>query len=109
NAEDHNREQKPPYLDPALIIDTRLADIERQNREDKAEAKKHNRGQRATNWLLTLFTGLLFITSIASNILLWRQTALTKDSADAAKSAAKTASDTLDETKRTSAHLEMQH
>jgi hypothetical protein len=103
NPEDYKREQQPPYLDPSLVIDTRLADIERQNREDKTEAKKHNRSQRATNWLLTLFTGLLFVTSFASNIFLWQQTALTKKSADAAKSAAKTASDALAQAKIDSA------
>ena len=72
-SEERDRKQQPPYLDSALVIDTRLSEIERQQREEKAEQKKHNRSQRTTNWLLTIFTGLLFVTSVTSDVLILRQ------------------------------------
>jgi hypothetical protein len=99
NSEEHERKQNPPYIDPALIIDTRLSEIERQQREEKAEQKKHASSQRITNWLLTIFTGLLFFTSVASDVLMLRYVDLTKKSAEAAESAAQTATKTLDELK----------
>jgi hypothetical protein len=84
NSEDQKRNQQPPYLDPSLVIDTRLSEIERQQREDKADSRKHERSQRNTNRLLTLFTGLLFVTSVISDILMLRYVGLTKESAVAA-------------------------
>jgi len=92
NFEEHQREQQPAFIDPSLVINTRLSEIERQQSEEKAEAKKHARSQRTTNWLLTAFTGLLFVTSCISDVLLLHQTSISKESADAAKSAANTAS-----------------
>jgi hypothetical protein len=88
NSEEHDRKQQPPYYDSALIIDTRLSEVERQQREDKAESKKHNRSQHVTNWLLTIFTGLLFVTSVVSNVLILRQLKIAKESADAAMKSA---------------------
>lgn len=111
DSEDRERKQQPPCFDPALVIDTRLSEIERQQREEKAEQRKHNLSQRITNWLLTIFTGLLFVTSVVSDILILRQSALpssalklpksaadqAKRAADAAESSATTANNTLKE------------
>jgi len=72
--EKHNR----PYVDESLVINSRLSEIERQQREDKAEQRKHERSQRNTNRWMVIFTGLLFITSVASDIVLERQTDLNK-------------------------------
>jgi hypothetical protein len=100
NPEERDRRSQPPYIDPSLIIDTRLREIERQQSEDKADQKKHEASQRKTNWLLTIFTALLFVTSAASDILMLRYVNLTKQSADAATSAANTASDAQSQSKR---------
>lgn len=49
---------------------------------------------------MALFTGLLFLTSVVSDIILIRQTAASKQSADAATKAAQIASDTLEELRK---------
>ena len=95
NPEEHERKQNLPYLDPSLIINTRLNEIERQQSEDKAEQKKHASSQRTTNWLLTIFTALLFVTSCVSDFILLRQASISRESANAATSAAETAAETL--------------
>lgn len=100
NAEESKSKEQLPYFDPSLVIDTRLSEIERQQREDKAEQRKHARSQRVTNWLLTVFTGLLFFTSVGSDVLLLRQTSITKESADAAKRVAETSAKELELTQR---------
>ena len=92
---EHHSETKPPYIDEGLVINTRLSEVERQQREDKEADKKHNRSQLITNQLLAVFTGFLFVTSVISDTILFRQTKATKESADAAKSAAETADKTL--------------
>jgi hypothetical protein len=99
NPEERDRQQKPPYLDPALIVDTRLREIERQQAEEKGQQQEYNRKQLRFNGLLVLFTGLLFLTSIGSDFLLLRQTSISKESANAAKSAADTAQGVLAQNK----------
>src|SRR5580698_9361176 len=84
NSEESECAQQPPYFDRALIIDTRLSEIERQRREERVEQQRHAHSQRFTNWLLTVFTGLLFIASIASNVLILRQLRIAEKSTDAA-------------------------
>jgi hypothetical protein len=81
-----------PPLSSILV----LAKIERQQREDKAEQKRHARSQRRTNWLLTIFTGLLFVTSFVSDVLILRQINVAKLSAEAAKTAAEQAKRSAD-------------
>ena len=98
--EQNKTNQKLPYIDESLVINTRLNELERQQREDQKEQKENARHQRITNWLLTIFTGLLFVTSVVSNVLLFRQTMSTKLSADAAKSAAETTNLALHVTQR---------
>src|SRR5438874_8471211 len=93
-------DKKPPYFDESLIINTRLSEIERQQNEDKKEQQKYNRSQLRFNKLLTTFTGLLFVTSAISDVLMWRYVNITKQSADAATSAADTASHQLELTER---------
>jgi hypothetical protein len=88
NSEEHDRQKQPPYLDPALVIDTRLSEIERQQAEEKKQQQGYNRKQLRFNGLLVLFTGLLFVTSIVSDLLMFRYVDLTKQSAKAAKIAA---------------------
>lgn len=95
--EQRDRQHNPPYFDDSLLINSRLNEVERQQREDKAEQRKHERSQRKTNWLISIFTGLLFVASLASDLLMLRYVVLTKQSADAAKdgaAAAKSAADT---------------
>ena len=100
NQEEHDRQQQPPYIDPGLLINTRLSEVERQQREDRAEEKKHKSDQLKINKSIAIFTGLLFVTSVLSDCLLFYQSSLNKESAKAAKSAADTAAASLDLTKR---------
>jgi hypothetical protein len=95
DQEQRDRKQNSPYFDDSLLINSRLSEVERQQREDKAEQRKHERSQRQTNWLITIFTGLLFVTSLASDLLMLRYVALTRESADAAKNVADTSAKTL--------------
>jgi hypothetical protein len=88
DREEHERKQQPPYLDPSLLINTRLSEVERQQSEDRAEEKKHKSDQLAINKSLAIFTGLLFITSVVSDCILLYQTNITKESVNAAKAAA---------------------
>ena len=100
SPEEHDRTQRPPpYLDPGPIIDTRLREVERQQREDRLEQKQHSRDQLKVNKYIAGFTGLLFITSIVSNLMFQRQISIAKESADAARSAATTADESLKITK----------
>jgi len=101
-AEQQQPEQRPPYIDEGLVINTRLNEIERRQLEEKAEEKEYKRRQLRFNRLTLIFTALLFLTSAVSDWLLLRQSIVSRDSADAAKksadaakSAADTASDTL--------------
>src|SRR5947209_7357941 len=88
-------DKKPPYFDESLVINTRLSEIERQQNEDKKEQRKYNRSQLRFNKLLTIFTGLLFATSVIPDVLIWRYVNITKESADTAAVAAKTADDSF--------------
>src|SRR5580658_6781950 len=102
-SEEYNPKQQPPYIDPALVIDTRLRQIEREQTEEKKQQQEYNRKQLRFNGLLVLFTALLFLTSIGSDLLMLRYVNLTKQSADAATSAANTASMALAQSKIDSA------
>lgn len=95
NPEEHYRDKQPPYIDPSLVIDTRLREVERQQAEDKKYQREYNTRQLRFNKWLVIFTGLLFATSVVSDIFLFRYVELTKNSADAAKSAADTAREAL--------------
>src|SRR5580704_15176634 len=69
--------KKPPYaVDESLVINTRLNEIERQQREEKAEERQYKSRQLITNRLVAIFTGLLFFTSVVSDVILIRQTAI---------------------------------
>jgi hypothetical protein len=80
---DHPDKQQP-YFDESLVINTRLNEIERQQREEKREQQEYNRNQLRFNKLLAIFTGLLFLTSLVANILMLRYVNITKEAADAA-------------------------
>jgi hypothetical protein len=97
--EEHRRDKQPPYLDPGRVIDTRLREVERQQAEEKEYQRGYNLRQLRFNKWLVIFTGFLFVTSVASDLLLWRYVVLTKQSADAATSASGTAASTLGEMK----------
>lgn len=92
---EHDRSipKPPPSVDESLIINTRITQLEK-------EEKEYKRRQLRTNNLMALFTGLLFLTSVVSDIILIRQTAASKQSADAATKAAQIASDTLEELRK---------
>jgi hypothetical protein len=64
--EEQDRQKQPPNIDESLLINTnsRLREIERQQAEDKEYQRGHD-----SNLLLTIFTGLLFVTSAVSDIL----------------------------------------
>jgi len=100
----HQERQKsqsdPPYFDNSLVINTRLSEIERQQHQEAAERKEHERSQRRSNWTMVVFTALLFVTSTVSDVILIRQTNIARESADAAKSAADAATRTLEEVKK---------
>jgi hypothetical protein len=95
--EEKHPESHPPYVDGSLVINTRLNEIERRQREEEKEEREYKRRQLRFNRWTVIFTGLLFLTSTVSSVVLIRQTKASKQSADAATSAAKTASDTLTE------------
>jgi len=103
NSEERDRQRQPPYADPSLIIDTRLREVERQQAEEKRQQQEYNRKQLRFNGLLVLFTALLVVTSIMSNVLMLRYVNLTKESADAATSAANTSREALEQAKLDSA------
>jgi hypothetical protein len=98
NHEQHNRQTdppKPPFGDESLIINSRLREIERQQSEDKAAQKKHEASQRTTNWLMTVFTGLLFIANIVSDFVLIKQTNIARENANTAAESVKLTKDLL--------------
>ena len=95
NHEESNPERESPLPDAIRAINTRLDAIERQQRKDEEDERRHNLSQLRVNKTIAIFTGLLFVTSVVSDIFLLVQSNIGKDSAEAAKSAAKTASDTL--------------
>jgi len=84
--EDHHM-QPAPFTDEGLVINTRLLAIEREQREEKVEQHKYNENQLRFNKWLTVFTGLLFATSIIADCLMIVQLRVAKVSADAAYSA----------------------
>jgi hypothetical protein len=88
-----------PY-DDSLLINSRLKDVERQQREDKEADRRHNRSQLITNRSIAGFTFLLFVTSAVSDFVLIRQTLIAQQSANAATIAANAAKTSADLTKR---------
>ena len=98
--EPHQNIPQPPYVgDEGLLINTRLNALEEEERQYK-------RRQLQINNRIALFTLLLVATSAVSDIILIRQTAATKESADAAASTARTAAGQLEQMKGTSAQTE---
>jgi hypothetical protein len=91
SGDEKQPEHKPPYIDESLVINTRLNEIQREQREEKEEQRKFQRDQLRFNKVLAWFTGLLFLTSAVSDLLLLRQTSIGKESADAARKSADTA------------------
>jgi len=53
-----------------------LDEIERQQREERKEEGEYKRSQLRFNKWLTIFTGLLFLTSVAADILIVWQIAM---------------------------------
>ena len=102
NDEQRQAHKQPPYFDDSLVINTRLQEIERRQAEREAEEKEYKRRQLRFNSWTVVFTGLLFLTSFVSDWILFRQTSATRESADAAKKAAKVADDTLELMKKSS-------
>ena len=91
----------PPYLgDESLVINTRLAEIEKRQNSEKEEEREYKRRQLRFNRWTVVFTGLLVAASVVTNLIMLHQTTLTKESADAAKSAADTATENLKITKQ---------
>ena len=82
--EEQRRDKQPPYIDEGLLINTRLSEIERQQAEEKKYQREYNSKQLRFNSRLVLFTALLFVTSVVSDLLMLRYVILTKQSADAA-------------------------
>jgi hypothetical protein len=95
NQEAGNPERETPPTEAIVVINARLDAMERQQRQDEEEERRHNLSQLRVNKTIAIFTGLLFVTSVVSDIFLLRQSSIGRDSADAAKSAAKTASESL--------------
>src|ERR1700680_4015341 len=98
NSISDNPKDKLPPSEAALLIkvESRVEELERQQAEEKKEAARQQKRQVRYNGLLTVFTALLFVTSLVSNIVLIRQTQASIEGARAATSAANTAKDTLD-------------
>ncbi len=95
-SEEHKGHGVPPYIgDQSLVIDSRLNKLEREREEEKKEEKRYKDQQILFTRLTVIFAALLFFTSLISDIILFQQTRVARDSADAAKSAADTASKTL--------------
>jgi hypothetical protein len=91
DSEEKQRQKAPPYIDDdRLIINTRLSEIQSEQKREKEYQHSHDRKQLRFNKWLTIFSALLFLTSAVSDILIWRYVGLTKQSADAAKTAAET-------------------
>jgi hypothetical protein len=95
-----NPQRSGPYVDESLVINTRLSVLEKQEAEDKKYQRDYNKKQLTFNGILAFFTVLLFCSNLASDILLFRQTSASKESADAARSAAETAANEFGITKR---------
>jgi|ERR1039458_2944369 hypothetical protein len=104
---EHDGERQPLPTDPVLI-DARLREVERQEKEDKKQQQEYNRKQLRFNSRLVWFTGLLVVTSAVSDLLMLRQASIAKLSADAAKTAAQAASDTLSNIKTRGAETKTQ-
>ena len=95
NQKAGNPERAAPPTEAIVVINARLDAIERQQRQDEEEERRHNLSQLRVNKTIAIFTGLLFVTSVVSDIFLLLQSSIGRDSAQAAKSAAQTASDGL--------------
>lgn len=94
-SEENKPHGKSPYIDESLVINSRLKEIERRQEEEKKEERQYKERQlRFTRWTV-IFAGLLFLTSLVSDIVLIVQAKSARDSADAAQSAAHTAAETL--------------
>jgi hypothetical protein len=96
NQEQHDPTKPPPYFDESLVINSRLNEIERHQREEKEEEREYKGRQLRFDRLMVVFTFLLFVTSAVSDVVYIRQASIAKDSSDAAKSAADTARKTLE-------------
>lgn len=95
SQEQRDPTKRLPPIDESLVINTRFNEIERRQREQEAEEREYKRRQLRFNLLLVVFTALLFLTSAVSDWLLLRQAIASRESADAATAAAKSATDTL--------------
>ena len=104
---EHDGERQPPPTD-SVLIDARLREVERQEKEDKKQQQEYNRKQLRFNSRLVWFTGLLVVTSAVSDLLMLRQASIAKLSADAANTAAQAASDTLSNIKTSGAETKNQ-
>jgi hypothetical protein len=89
-----------PPAESIRAIKTRLDVIERQQRKDREEERSHDLSQLRVNRSVALFTGLLFVTSVVSDLFLIRQTSISKVSAEAAQKAANIADSSFKQEQR---------
>ena len=79
-----NANNESPLIEAIQIINARLDVIEGQQRKDEEEERRNSRSQLRVNRKIAIFTGLLFVTSLVSDIFLIRQTSIGQQSANAA-------------------------
>jgi hypothetical protein len=88
------------YVGDAILLPDRVQQLERESAEAKKRDEKYKDEQLSLDRRMVRFTGLLVITSvIAGGISIWQAT-IARRSANAAKSAAQTAADTLKEVRQ---------
>lgn len=90
---------QPAYIDEGLVIKSLLNALE-------AEERQYKLRQMQINYGMALFTFLLVVTSCISDFILIRQNAATKQSANAAESAANTAAGQLEQMKNAAVQTE---
>src|SRR5262249_53197367 len=83
------------YEDGVPVLDFRVNEIERKQKEAEAREETYRNQQLSINRRLMWLTGVLAVVSIIALVFNGIYTIISKRSADAAKSAAETAADTL--------------
>lgn len=98
--EEYSSDKRAQYGDESLVINTRLDDLEREQKEEKRRDEDYKRKQLEFNHRTVFLTGVLVLATIAYDCVTGYIAYQAKLSADAAKSAANTAALSLNITQR---------
>jgi hypothetical protein len=89
------RKRQPEQEGEALLIKGRVAELEREQEEARKRDEDYKKRQTLYSKRVAWFTGALVLTSLITNLIYLDMSCTARKSANAAKSAAGTAADTL--------------